>query len=105
MLELKDPAIGFVTVTGVEISNDVSMAKVYYSVLGSDKDKEDSKAALERATPYIRHELSQMENMRRVPQVMFIYDKGIERASRVSEILNKLEDIHNPDTPNDSQPD
>jgi ribosome-binding factor A len=92
IIDLKDPAMGFVTITGVRVSNDVTLAKIFYSVLGSEQEKEATAAALERAKPYIRHELSQMESMRRVPQIMFIYDKGIERAARVNEILHSLDE-------------
>ena len=88
---LKDPALGFITITGAEVSPDVSLARIFYSVLGTDVEKEATKTALERAKPYIRRELAQLENMRRVPQIQFIYDDGIERAARVNKILNELQ--------------
>lgn len=89
-LTLKDPAMGFVTITGATVTADVSTARIYYSVFGTDAEKEDTKAAFERAKPYIRRELAQVENMRRVPQLIFIYDDTVEKAARVNAILHTI---------------
>ena len=88
---LKDPALGFITITGAEVSPDVSLAKIFFSVYGTDEEKEGTKIALERAKPYIRRELAKLENMRKVPQLHFIYDRGVENADRVNRILHALE--------------
>lgn len=89
-LNLKDPGIGFITITGAEISQDVSTAKIFYSVLGTPKEKEATAEALERAKPHIRHEVGRLENLRRVPHLIFLYDESVERADRVGRLLNKI---------------
>ncbi len=89
-LNLKDPGLGFVTITGAELSPDVSVAKIYYSVLGTPLEKKNTAEALERAKPHIRHEVGKLENLRRVPQLMFFYDDSVERADRVNQLLNTI---------------
>jgi ribosome-binding factor A len=98
-LELKDPGIGFITITGAEISPDVSVAKIFYSVLGTEQEKEATATAFERAKSHIRREVGRLENLRRVPQIIFIYDHSVERADRVSRLLNT---IHDEEKKNDS---
>lgn len=90
-LHLKDPEIGFVTITGAEISPDVSLAKIFYSVLGTDKEKESTAHALERAKSFIRHEVGKLENLRRVPEIAFFYDESVERADRVNRLLHTIQ--------------
>jgi ribosome-binding factor A len=90
-INLKDPEIGFVTITGAELSPDVSIAKIFYSVLGDDKAKEATANALERAKPHIRYEVGRLENLRRVPQLIFIYDESVERADRVTRLLHSIQ--------------
>jgi ribosome-binding factor A len=95
-LNLKDPGIGFITITGAETAPDVSLVKVYYSVLGDPSTREATAEALERAKPHIRHELSQLENLRRTPQLIFIYDESVERADRVNRLLHTIHDEGKP---------
>ncbi len=90
-LDLKDPGIGFITITGADLSPDVSLARIYYSVLGDPSTREATAEALERAKPHIRHEVSQLENLRRTPQLMFIYDESVARADRVNQLLHTIE--------------
>lgn len=87
---LKDPALGFLTITGAEVSSDLSVAKVYYSVYGTPQEKESTKTALERAKPFIRREVAKLENMRKVPQLIFIYDDTAEKADRLNQIFNRI---------------
>jgi ribosome-binding factor A len=105
VLGLKDPGIGFVTITGADTTPDVTLVKVFYSVLGTDEEREATAAALERARPYIRREVGQMENLRRVPDLMFVYDESVERADRVNRLLHSIEDEPKPKepTPDDAQ--
>ena len=91
-LHLKDPGFGFVTFTAAEVSPDVSLAKIFYSVFGNDEEKASTKEALERAKPHIRSELARLENFRRVPHLLFLYDDGVERADRVNRILHTIEE-------------
>jgi ribosome-binding factor A len=88
--ELKDPKIGFLTVTGVEITNDLSEAKVYLSVLGSDQEKEDTLKALAKGNGYIRTELGKRVRLRIVPKLFFIIDSSIAYGSRIEHIISSL---------------
>lgn len=88
--ELKDPRIGFVTVTGVEISNDLSQAKVYLSVLGSDEQKEETLHALSKGQGFIRSELGRRVRLRHTPELVFKFDTSIEYGSRIEELLQNL---------------
>jgi ribosome-binding factor A len=88
--ELKDPRIGFLTVTGVEITNDLSEAKVYLSVLGTDQQKEDTLHALGRGTGFIRTELGKRIRLRIVPKLFFKLDSSIAYGSKIEQILSNL---------------
>ena len=99
-LSLKDPGIGFVTFTAAEITPDVSLVRIYYSVLGTPEEKQATAEALDRAKSHLRHEIGKLENMRRVPNIMFVYDESVERADRVTRLLNTIQ--HENDSSNDS---
>ncbi|MDF2725504.1 MAG: ribosome-binding factor [Paenibacillus sp.] len=88
--ELKDPRVGFITVTGVEVTNDLSQAKVYLSVLGTDQQKEDSLKAIAKATGFVRSELGKRIRLRIVPELTFQFDSSIEYGSRIDQLLNKI---------------
>lgn len=94
-LQLKDPGLGFITITGAELSPDVSVAKIFYSVLGTPEQRVETAAALERARPYVRSQVGKLENLRRVPQIAFMYDTSVERADRVNQIFNALHNEEN----------
>lgn len=101
-LQLKDPGIGFITITAAEISPDVSVARIYYSVLGTKEEKEATAQALERAKPHIRHEVGKLENLRRVPQLIFLYDESVEKADRVNRLLHSIQNENKGDNPESS---
>lgn len=88
--ELKDPRVGFITVTGVEASSDLSQARVYLSVLGSDEQKEETLKALARATGFIRSELGKRIRLRHTPELLFKFDSSIEYGSRIESLLEQL---------------
>lgn len=90
--EIKDPRIGFITVTGVEATNDLSQAKVYLSVLGNDEQKEDTLSALEKAQGFIRSELGRRIRLRHVPELLFRFDTSIDYGSRIETLLKELND-------------
>lgn len=82
--ELKDPRVGFITVTGVEVTSDLSQAKVYISVLGNDEQKENTLLALGRATGFIRSEVGRRIRLRHTPELLF---KLMPLPDRLKEIL------------------
>jgi len=89
-LEMKDPRIGFVTVTTVEVSVDLRHARVFFSVLGSHDNKDSSLAGLESAKGYIRTQLGRRIKLRHIPELLFRYDDSFDYAQRIS---NAMRDI------------
>jgi ribosome-binding factor A len=88
--ELKDPRIGFVTVTGVEVTNDLSQAKVFLSVLGDDQQKEETLKALAKGSGFIRSELGRRVRLRHTPELIFKFDTSIEYGGRIEQLLQEL---------------
>lgn len=89
-MELKDPRIGFLTVTGVEVTNDLSQAKVYLSVLGNEGQKEETLKAIAKGTGFIRGELSKRIRLRKIPDLIFKFDTSIEYGSRIEALLERI---------------
>jgi ribosome-binding factor A len=89
--EVSDPRIGFVSITGVDISPDMKNARIYVSIFGSEKEKDEAMHGLASATGYIRSKLAQMLETRNTPELRFIRDDSIERGSKVLGIISKLE--------------
>ena len=86
--EIRDPRLGMVTVSGVEVSRDLSVAKVYVSTLGGAADAEQTLAVLQRAAGFLRGELGRCMKLRTVPELRFRYDDSIERGNRVSRLID-----------------
>ncbi len=91
LYRLKDPRIGFVTVTRVELSRDLKTCSVYYSVFGKEGEKSKTSHALEAAKGYIQSEIAKALRTKTVPQVRFIFDEGMDKADRVFRILKEIE--------------
>ena len=89
---LKDPRIGFVTITSVDVTSDLRYARVYYTVIGSEKEKTDSGIGIDKATPYIRRQLASKLTIRHTPELTFVYDESIEYGNRIDSILKELKD-------------
>lgn len=89
--ELKDPRIGFVTVTGVDLTNDLSQAKVYLSVFGDEEQKEGSLKGLEKAKGFLRSELGKKIQLRHTPELIFKFDESIAYGSRIEKLLGDLD--------------
>ena len=90
MLELKDPRIGFVTVTGVETSPDLRHAKVFVSVLGSDRSGRRSLDGLEAAHGLLQARIARELRLKRTPQLAFEYDPTVERGVRMTQLIDEL---------------
>ncbi len=86
---LKDPGLGFVTVTGVTVSKDLRNAKVHVSVMGTDAEKRNSMAALRRASGYLRGECGRSLQMAFAPELDFKLDGSLERGMAVDDLLKK----------------
>lgn len=89
--EIKDQDIHFVTITGCEITNDLSFCKVYFTVL-DDSKKESTLQALKGAASFIRGLLSQRIEIRHTPELRFIYDESIEYGNKIEKIIEKIND-------------
>lgn len=87
---LKDPRIGFVTVTDVEVTGDLRNATVYISVFGNDKQKQDTMAGLEAATGFIRREVGKYLHLRYTPELAFKFDESVQYGSHINQILHEL---------------
>jgi ribosome-binding factor A len=85
--ELKDPRLGFVTVTRVEITNDLQSAKVFVSIIGDRHVAKQSMEALENARGFLRGELGHAVSLRHTPSISFIEDRSTERAIALSKVL------------------
>ena len=87
---LKDPNVGFVTITDVQVSNDHSFAKVFVTFLGKDARAQAGLKALNRAKGFIRSELSQRLDIRRTPDLIFVLDETEMKARHIDEIIHNL---------------
>ena len=90
LLELKDPRIGFVTVTGIDTSTDLRHARVFVSVLGNDKKRQKSMAGLEAAHGVLQARISRELRLKRTPQLRFEYDPSVEHGVRMSRLIDDL---------------
>ena len=86
-LELRDPRVGLVTLTGVELSRDQSHAKVFFTVLGSPPG--DAQSGLANAAGFLRSELARRLTTRKVPELHFAYDESVERGMRLTHLIEE----------------
>jgi ribosome-binding factor A len=87
--ELKDPRLGFVTVTRVELAHDLGYARVHVGVLGDEKEREKSLVALRSASGFVRRELGRRLRIHHTPEIDFRYDKGLDATDRVARLLQE----------------
>jgi ribosome-binding factor A len=88
--EVRDPRVGFVTVTGLLVTNDLSHARVMISVPGEESDKERALEGLQSAAGFLRSRAARALTTRSVPELHFELDRGLEHAARISELLNDI---------------
>ena len=88
--QLKDPRIGFVTVTGVETTPDLRQARVFVSVLGNERKQAQTLAALQAAHSVLQTQLARELRMKRTPQLAFEYDPSVERGVRMNKLIDEL---------------
>jgi ribosome-binding factor A len=102
LADLSDPRLGFVTLTGVEVSADLQVADVYYSVLGTAEEGVETAAALESAQPRLRTVLGRHVRMKYLPELRFREDPSVAGGQRIDSLLREL---HSDDDPVDDTPD
>ena len=86
-LELKDPRVGLITITGVEVTPDHKLARVFFTLLGDETKIEEAGRGLTHAAGFLRSQLARRFEMRSVPQLEFVYDASVERGSRLSQLI------------------
>jgi ribosome-binding factor A len=107
--EVHDPGIGFVTLTRVQVSPDLHVARVLYTVLGDTKARESSARALGRAAGFLRRQIGSRLRLKHAPELRFVYDDSVAGQDRIERILNELhssptaDDAPGDDTPDDTE--
>ena len=89
---VKDPRVAPVTITGVQVSRDLSVAKVYFTVLDEESERKDAERGLKSVGPYLRRQLGQILRMRSVPEIRFVFDKSIGYGQKIDSLLRQVQD-------------
>ena len=93
MREVKDPRLSMVSITAVDVTRDLGLARVYYTVINSDQDVsllDDVRQGLDRASGFLRHELGQRIKLRIVPQLQFRYDESVQHGARLTQLIDQV---------------
>ena len=93
--DLKDPRIGFVTVTAVNTSRDLRHARVYVSVLGDDRERAATLDGLRSAHGFLQGAIASQLNLKHTPTLVFEYDETVDRAARLNELMRERPDVEN----------
>jgi len=88
--EVRDPGVGLVTVTRAKVTGDLSLARIYWTIIGDAAERKKTVKALERATGFVRHLLAERLSLRRVPEVKFIFDESVAAQARIEEIIQEI---------------
>ena len=88
--KIKDPRVGFVTVTDVAVTGDLQQATIYITSLGNDRERAETLKALEKASGFIRSEIGSRIRLRRTPEIAFEFDASIEYGNKIDELLRSL---------------
>lgn len=89
--QVQDPGIGFLTLTHVKVTPDLQQARVYYTTIGDEAARKETRKALGRATPFLRRQIGQRLRLKRVPELDFFFDESVEKQDRIEKILQDLE--------------
>lgn len=87
---LKDPRIGFITITAVDVTPDLHLARIYYSVMGDEEARKNTQKGLNSSVPYIRRELGRRLRMRYTPDILFQYDSSLEYGNRIESLIREI---------------
>lgn len=90
--DIKDPRIGFVTITHVKMTPDLKEAKVYFSQIGSPKDKEASRQGLNNASGFVRRNLAKRISLRHIPSVSFFFDDSLEYSEHIEKVIKEIKE-------------
>jgi len=98
---VKDPRVGFVTVTGVKVTDDLHLATVYFSIIGGEAERKGAEAGLNSAKGFLRREIGKVLRMRHVPDLMFRFDESVEYGSRIESLLKQIHETEETDAEKD----
>jgi ribosome-binding factor A len=87
--ELKDPRVGMITLTGVEVTADYAHAKVFYTLIGSTEQRDETAAGLKQAGGFLRSQLARRVKLHSIPQLHFVYDASVERGFELSRLIDE----------------
>lgn len=88
--KIKDPRVGFVTVTDVEVTGDLQQATVYITVLGGEEQRENTLRGLAKAKGFIRSEIGQRIRLRKTPEILFEFDESIDQGNRIESLIREI---------------
>ncbi len=90
--ELRDPRIGFITITGVKVSPDLRVARVFYSMMGGPKEREETQKGLDAAKGYVRREVTAAVKLRVSPEIFFSFDASVGEGDKIDRLLREVKD-------------
>ena len=88
--EVRDPGVGLVTVTRAKVTADLSLARIYWTIIGDAAERKKTQKALERASGFVRHLLAERLTLRRSPEVKFIFDESVAAQDRIEQIIQEI---------------
>jgi ribosome-binding factor A len=88
--DIKDPRVGFITITGVKVAPDLSAARVFYSMIGSDEQKAQTKEGLDAARGFVRREVTKRVKLRVSPEISFAFDGSLEEGDKIERLLKEV---------------
>lgn len=88
--DIHDPRVGFITITGVKVSPDLSVAQVYYSMMGTDEQKAQTQQGLDAAKGYVRREVTKRVKLRISPEVFFTFDGSLDEGDKIERLLKQV---------------
>ena len=88
--EIHDPRVGFITLTGVKVSPDLSVAQVFYSMIGDEQQKAETQAGLDAAKGFVRREVTKKVKLRISPEVFFTFDPSLEEGDKIEKLLKEV---------------
>jgi ribosome-binding factor A len=90
--QLRDPRIGFITITGVKVSPDLRVARVYYSMIGSEEERAATQEGLDAAKGFVRREVSSAVKLRVSPEIYFVFDESLTEGDKIERLLREVKE-------------
>ncbi|MBN1204967.1 MAG: 30S ribosome-binding factor RbfA [Myxococcaceae bacterium] len=88
--ELRDPRIGYITITGVKVSPDLRVARVFYSMMGTEQERQETQKGLDAAKGYVRREVTSAVNLRVSPEIFFTFDESVGEGDKIDRLLREV---------------